>query len=144
MIIIQCYTGFRPQELCLLKNSDVHNTYVIGGMKTDAGRNRYVPLHSKIQPLIAKYHGETEFLFPDMTYDKYRHRFEKAIGILGLNPEHRAHDPRKTFITMAKKSGVDEYAIKYIVGHAISDLTENTYTKRDKTWLNEEIEKISM
>lgn len=55
---------------------------------------------------------------------------------------HRAHDPRVQFITQAKKFGVDEYAIKYIVGHQISDITERVYTKRDAEWLKNEIEKI--
>ncbi len=61
---------------------------------------------------------------------------------LGLSTEHRAHDPRKHFITMAKKYKVDKYAIKYIVGHSISDITEKVYTERDLIWLKEEIEKI--
>lgn len=43
---------------------------------------------------------------------------------------------------MAKKNKVDEYAIKYIIGHAITDITEKTYTKRNIEWLKEEIEKI--
>ena len=43
---------------------------------------------------------------------------------------------------MAKKYKVDEYAIKYMVGHEISDLTEKIYTKREISWLKEEIEKI--
>ena len=43
-----------------------------------------------------------------LTYDKYAHRFKKAIEQLNLNPEHRPHDPRNTFITRAKKAGVDE------------------------------------
>ena len=43
---------------------------------------------------------------------------------------------------MAKKYGVDEYAIKYIVGHAIPDITERVYTKRENSWLSAEIEKI--
>jgi hypothetical protein len=46
------------------------------------------------------------------------------------------------FVTSTKKYGVDEYAIKYIVGHKISDLTEKVYTKREFDWLKEEIEKI--
>ena len=41
-----------------------------------------------------------------------------------------------------KKYKVDEYAIKYIVGHTIKDLTERVYTKRDDDWLLEEIKKI--
>lgn len=46
------------------------------------------------------------------------------------------------FVTMAKKYGVDEYAIKYIVGHVINDITEKVYTKREIEWLKTEIEKI--
>ena len=61
---------------------------------------------------------------------------------LHLNPDHRPHDGRKHFVTMAKKYGVDEYAIKYIVGHVISDITEKVYTQREFSWLQEEIAKI--
>ena len=46
------------------------------------------------------------------------------------------------FITAAKKYHVDEYAIKYIVGHSIQDVTERIYTKREIDWLRNEIEKI--
>lgn len=46
------------------------------------------------------------------------------------------------FVTMAKKYGVDEYAIKYMVGHKISDITEKVYTQREFEWLKDEIEKI--
>ena len=61
---------------------------------------------------------------------------------LKLNLEHRPHDGRKHFVTMAKKAGVDEYAIKYMVGHKISGITEKVYTQREFEWLKEEIEKI--
>ena len=61
---------------------------------------------------------------------------------LGLNLQHRPHDGRKHFVTMAKKCEVDEYAIKYIVGHNISDITERVYTERDIEWLKTEMEKI--
>lgn len=43
---------------------------------------------------------------------------------------------------LSKKYNVDEYAIKYIVGHAITDITEKVYTKREFDWLRSEIEKI--
>ena len=43
---------------------------------------------------------------------------------------------------MAKKYKVDEYAIKYMVGHQITDITEKVYTRRDPTWLRDEICKI--
>ena len=43
---------------------------------------------------------------------------------------------------MAKKAQVDEYAIKYMVGHKISDSTEKVYAQREFEWLKQEIEKI--
>ena len=35
-----------------------------------------------------------------------------------------------------------DYAIKYMVGHKISGITEKVYTRREFAWLREEIEKI--
>ena len=61
---------------------------------------------------------------------------------LKSDPNHRPHDARKTFVTRAKEYNLDEYAIKYIVGHAIEDITERVYTKRNIEWLKNEIEKI--
>lgn len=73
---------------------------------------------------------------------KWQQRYANVIEHLNLNPEHRAHDGRKHFITKAKKYKVDEYAIKYMVGHKITDVTEAVYTVREPEWLRQEIEKI--
>lgn len=160
VLLIQCYSGWRPQELGLIevKNVDLENRTFSGGIKTNAGKDRVVPIHPKIYNLVAKKYNEAKELGSEylinctdgqthtgsikMTYDKYQVRFCKIRDILHLNPQHRAHDGRMHFITMAKKYGVDEYAIKYIVGHAIQDITEKVYTKRELDWLAEEIEKI--
>ena len=160
VILIQCYGGWRPQELGLIevKNVDLVNGSIIGGIKTGAGKERLVPIHPKIQPLIEKRYKEavesgTKYLITCMdgvthkentmlTYDKYRGRFMAVVNKLELNPEHKAHDPRVYFITKAKKYDVNEYAIKYIVGHQISDITERVYTRRDLDWLQSEIQKI--
>ena len=127
-----------------------------GGLKTDAGINRIVPVHSKIQALVlnrkefAESHN-SEFLFASdniqklgkqISYKEYLSRFEKTVSELNLNPEHRPHDCRKTFATNAKRVGMDEYAIKRILGHAITDITEKIYTERDIEWLKSEIEKL--
>ena len=54
ILLIQCYSGWRPQELGLieLKNVDLDNWFFTGGLKSDAGRNRVVPIHTKIRPLV--------------------------------------------------------------------------------------------
>ncbi len=150
MILIEIYSGWRPQELALLKTKDIdlENGTMFGGIKTDAGRNRYVPIHPKIRPLIEKrYDTNNEQLFndfsskePRMTYDKYEQRFKRIMDYLGL--KHRPHETRHTFITRAKEAGVDEYCLKLIVGHQIGDITEKVYTHRTLENLKQEIEKI--
>lgn len=149
VMLIQCYTGFRPGELgnLLKENIDLDNKYIIGGGKTKAGTNRRVPIHEKIEKLVLNLYESSgsEYLIEcngKMTYDKYRRKFENIIKVLGLNPNHRCHDPRKHFVTMAKKYNLDEYAIKRIVGHEISDITEAIYTSRPADWLYQEIQKI--
>lgn len=148
MILIQCYSGWRPQELIGIKLTDVDlkNKSFSGGMKTSNGIGRTVPIHSKILPLVTEAYNKAEgnneeYLFPYRSYDSYRHFYLKSIKRIGID-DHKPHDGRKHFVTMAKKSGCDEYAIKRIVGHSISDLTERVYTERDLDWLRTEIEKI--
>lgn len=157
LVLIQCYSGLRPQELGLITLDNVHldENYMIGGMKTAAGTSRIIPIHPKIKPFVEKYLDEARELKSDylinasdsinglkMTYDKYAHRFDAVIEVLHLNSEHRPHDPRTTFVTMAKKAGVDEYVLKMVIGHQITDVTEKYYTKRNIEWLFEEIKKI--
>ena len=160
ILLIQCYSGWRPQELGLLeiKNIDLENWTFKGGIKTEAGTDRTVPIHSKIRELVeAKYREAVNlgslyllnWVVPGMrkrnyklTYARYQKAFGEIVTALKLNPEHRPHDGRTHFVTTAKRYGVDEYAIKYMVGHKISDITEKTYTKRKFEWLKQEIEKI--
>lgn len=156
MVLIGIYSGWRPQELSILKveNIDLKTETMKGGLKTDAGKNRIVPIHPLIKPLIENRIQEaatlhSEYLFNDpngqqgthMTYDKYRKRFEKVMKRLDIS--HRPHETRHTFITKAKACNMDEYILKLIVGHAIADITENVYTHRTVEQLKAEIRKIT-
>lgn len=127
-------------------------------MKTEAGKNRLVPIHPAVHDIVVNLYNEanqlkSEYLINSpnknndissykLTYDKYDYWFVTTVEKLGLNPRHRAHDSRMTFVTMAKKYNVDEYAIKYIVGHTINDITEKVYTVRSDEWLHDEMKKI--
>ena len=155
LILIQCYMGWRPIELLELKVADVNldKNIITGGKKTKAGTDRKVPIHPRIKPLIERHYKDAiehnrAFLIEDpdtkeeISYCKYRRHFLSALSSMGLNPDHRPHDPRKHFVTMAKKYKVDEWAIKRIAGHVITDITEGVYTDRDDEWLYEEICKI--
>lgn len=155
-ILIQCYMGWRPGELVALRTGNVNMKlgYIKGGIKTKAGRDRSVPIHPAVKGFVNERISEaqrlgSEYLIRDplspdkaLTPNKYATRFARVVRELSLNQDHRPHDPRKQFVTMAKKYGVDEYAIKRIVGHSINDLTESVYTDRDIEWLKKEITKI--
>lgn len=155
MVLIGIYTGWRPQELSTLKCSNINldKQTICGGMKTDAGKNRVIPIHPAIRGLIIKRleHAESmksNFLFNDeygqqgtyMTYDKYRGRFKKIMQRFHL--EHKPHDTRHTFISLAKQYEMNEYILKMIVGHTIQDLTEKVYTHRSFEQVIAEMNKI--
>lgn len=146
MILIQCYSGWRPSELVNIEtqNVDLENWTITGGMKTDAGKNRIVPIHEKIKGLVKQaMNSDNKYLFtPHMTYNTYKNRFYCVLEVLKLNPEHKPHDPRKTFVTKCKNAGVNEFAIKYMAGHSIRDITEKVYTERDPEFLRKELSKV--
>lgn len=156
-IIIQCYSGWRPDELCNLKLTDVNleNWTFKGGSKTKNGIDRVVPIHSKIQKYVERFYeiareNQSDTLITVLNKKsgkriplKYNNYLKKLKSLTNrFDDEHTPHDPRVQFVTMAKRYKMDEYAIKYIVGHAIDDITEKTYTDRDIEWLKNEIETI--
>lgn len=161
IILVQCYMGWRPVEIGKIEtvNVNLKENIIVGGVKTDAGIMRRVPIHSLVRNIIEDYYNKaietgSKYLFTctdgvthkdnvQLTYGKYQGRFASVIEQLKLNPEHRPHDGRKTYITMAKHFKLDEYAIKYIVGHQIDDITEAVYTERPSSWLVSETEKIT-
>lgn len=79
VLLIQCYSGWRPQELGLieLKDVDLENWIFRGGMKTDAGEDRAVPIHSRIKHLVERRYKEakelgSEYLFNYIDQDSNR------------------------------------------------------------------------
>lgn len=156
MILIGIYSGWRPQELSILKIEDIdlENNTFLGGLKTDAGKNRYVPIHPLIKDLVINRYNEavelkSKYLFNDldgqrgtiMTYDKYRHRFDKVMS--RLNMHHRPHETRHTFSTLAKAYNMKDNVRKLIMGHAIIDFTDRVYTHPLMEELQVEMKKIN-
>lgn len=157
MVLIGIYSGWRPQELAILKITDIdlYNWSFTGGLKTEAGRNRTIPIHPAIQDLVKRNYDKalemhSDYLFNDengqqgthLTYDKYRGRFNKVMSKLQI--DHKPHDTRHTFINAAKAANINEYALKIMVGHVIEDVTEAVYTHRTVEQLRDELIKINL
>ena len=159
IIVYACYSGWRPSELMSLKVEKVNleDGYIRGGIKTDSGKNRLVPIHPLVKSIIEKYYNEaitigSEYLFNDtskkkgigLSYDQWLSRFHKIIKILNFKGNLTPHSTRHTFITKAKSLNVNmnEYILKQIVGHKIEDMTERVYTHREIEELITEMNKI--
>lgn len=153
IVLIGIYSGFRPIELAMLLCKDMHfeEGYMVGGAKTEAGRDRIVPIHPKIKHLLEKYYDpNNEYLFNvysrkrnevyPLNYNRYRRVFEKVMKELEM--DHNPHETRHTFITQAKKCNVNDFILKRIVGHEIKDVTEGVYTHRNIENFILEIKKI--
>lgn len=148
-ILIMIYSGFRIGELLELetKNIDLVNMTMTGGLKTEAGKNRLVPIHPKIFPLIKKrYNKNNQYLIINfkgkkMKYDNYYK--EKFIPIMEqLNMEHRPHDCRHTFATLLSNANANATAIKKMIGHESYATTEKIYTHKDIEELRKNVELI--
>ncbi len=137
LILINIYTGCRPNEL--LEPNEIHfeERYFIGGSKTEAGRNRIIPIHEKIANLFKKRFIDSEI---NINYRKYYKSFLAAMNKLEMN--HTPYDCRHTFATEADNSKLNDLCIKLIMGHSVQDITKGVYTHKTPQQLVEEVNKI--
>lgn len=135
--IILLYSGLRISELLDLKTSDIdldNKTMNITKSKTKAGI-RLVPIHEKILPLIKnRYDHNNPYLIMNngrkMAYSTFLREY--------WNNKHTPHGARHTFITYLRKYTNNELAVKRIVGHSTSDITDH-YTHLTIEELNDVI-----
>ncbi|WP_300380699.1 site-specific integrase [Clostridium sp.] len=148
-ILIMIFTGLRIGELLILKPADIDlkAETIIGGIKTDAGKDRVIPINHKILPFIKKRLSlENEYLIVNdlgrkMKYDNYyREKFTPIMEQLNMN--HKPHDCRHTFATLMSNSDANKTAIKKIIGHSSYITTEKIYTHKDIEELRKAIELI--
>lgn len=59
-ILLMVYSGFRISGFLSLdiRNINIEENYMIGGVKTDAGRNRIVPIHPLIKDILIEFMDE--------------------------------------------------------------------------------------
>lgn len=136
VIMTYILTGCRASEL--LDVSEIHNEYIVCGIKTENGKNRKIPIHPMIKPYIK----EVLDYLKKFKYSNIQIRFNKYMN--QLNMHHTMHDTRSTFATLAKESGIDHRTIKKLMGHSTKDLTEELYIKESLDYLIKQMNKISI
>lgn len=139
IILILLASGARPGELFGADTVNCFDTYFIGGSKTEAGKNRVIPVaeigraayqkilkeaHAKNAPkLIGGYKGNKVY------QNFYKREFKELMQEVG--EEFTPYDCRHTFATQAKRSGVDPQTLRRMLGHASLHTTDKYYTHLD-------------
>lgn len=147
-VLFLCYTGFRVGEFLALTPASYHadGRYLVGGSKTKAGKDRIVPVHPRVLPILLRWldTGGPCIFHKDgarMTSDWYRDRaFGPVMDQIGL-PQATPHWCRHTCASRLRAAGADELAIKRILGHADKDITEH-YTHFSVELLTQEMNKM--
>lgn len=117
-ILVMIYTGVRFGELATIALDNVHldEQYMIGGIKTDAGRDREIPINDKILPIVTEIKGQNKKklleIHEKVFYNDFRCTLER-LGIRQLNP----HCCRHTFFTLMANAGIQPAVITETGGH---------------------------
>jgi integrase len=137
------FTGMRISEALALTPADVdlEELTILCGMKTAAGKNRIVPIHDKILPLVQE-RMNGAYLFPSdgkmQRQNAYlKNRWSPMMARLGM--EHHTHDCRKTFRSALDRAGANKVCIDRIIGHKSGDVGERVYTLKTLEELRETI-----
>lgn len=135
-VLMLCYTGFRVSEFLGLTRFSYHpedGGYLQGGLKTDAGRNRIVPIHPKIRPYLMPWlekGGNTIFCDSagqPVETRKYREHFHQVAQRIGA-PDATPHWCRHTFATRLHAAKADPLAVKWLLGHSTQSNITAHYT----------------
>lgn len=154
-IFTMCYLNFRVSEFLELTADDYHISdsgipVFIGGKKTEAGTDRLVPIHPKIQGIVKECidrHGETVFCDEDgqaLTPDHFRkYCFYPAIEQLGFPSDLTPHSCRRTFSTRMSAAGARQEDIIALMGHTNFDVDINHYINQETETLYSAIIKMA-
>lgn len=149
--LMLCYTGFRVTEFLTLTRFSYHpedGGYLQGGIKTEAGRNRIVPIHPKIRPYLDRWlarNGDTIICDENGAAVGYKHYLDYFAELMKKidAPKATPHWCRHTFATLLHAADVDELTIKWLMGHSTrNDITAH-YTHETIAVLRDAVLKVA-
>lgn len=136
-VVMMCYSGVRPSEFLAITKADVklrQRFFVVRESKTEAGRNRLVPISRKTLPFFEYWlalPGKTLITSDGkpLTYHQFRAHFGKVMA--AAKCKHTPHECRHTTATNFNNKGANITSVKRILGHADKDVTTGVYTHKD-------------
>lgn len=140
-LLIMCYSGFRISAYETIE-VNLKDKYFRGGVKTVAGKDRVVPIHSAILPLVKRRMKCCGKILSVSTV-QFRIKMYETLKQLEIE-KHTPHDCRHTFSALCEKYEVRENDRKRMLGHSFKDITNKKYGHRELEDLREQIEKIQV
>lgn len=137
IILMLIYTGMRIGELFSLPLEGYHETYVVGGEKTAAGRNRVIPIRPEGRGYFSYFAAQAGGPLLLSGYDGQRvpNNFRKRdyYPLLDkLDIERKTpHATRHTYASRARRAGMPPEILQKILGHADYSTTANIYVHTD-------------
>lgn len=148
-VLIFIYSGFRISELLNMKleQIELENNTFKGGTKTKSGKDRIVPIHSKILPLVKKrIETSNNYLFEyngkKMSTSQYYVYWNDVMNT--LNMHHTPHECRHTFRSKLDSAGANKKCIDLMMGHKSKEVGERVYTHKTIEELSTAIELFSI
>ena len=148
-ILVLIYTGLRISELLEIHKDNIHldEGYMVGGMKTKAGKGRIIPIHDKIKPFIEASLKEGNYIINSshggaLSYSGIKAKFDKMMERFGWS--HTIHDTRKTGVSIMHGANIPMETVRIIVGHSGKGVTEQVYLSKEPWELVEAINKINI
>ena len=148
IILMLIYTGMRIGELFSLPLKDYHKTYLVGGEKTEAGRNRIIPICPEGRGYFAYFaeRADGPLLLSGYTGDKVAANFRRRnyyplLAKLGIERK-TPHATRHTYASRARKAGMPPEILQKILGHADYSTTANIYVHTDIAELIQAVEAL--
>lgn len=137
IVLMLIYTGMRIGELFTLPLADFHGTYVVGGEKTDAGRNRVIPIRPEGREYFSRFAQKASgpLLLSGYSGQRVPNNFRKRdyyplLDKLGIERK-TPHATRHTYASRARKDGMPPEILQKILGHADYNTTANIYVHTD-------------
>lgn len=117
-MLFMIYTGMRFGELAKLTKDSVclDQRYIIGGIKTDAGTDRQIPIANKIYPIVKAVCDRAECKLLDMHEKVFYSNFYATLQRLEIK-RLTPHACRHTFATMMANANIQPAIITATAGH---------------------------
>ena len=148
-VLILIYSGWRISELLNLKPEDIdlQAGTMKGGTKTKAGKNRLVPIHSKIRPLVEARLAESgprliSYNGKACSQTQYRIFWADIMKALGMN--HTPHECRHTFESQLDSARANRKCIDLLMGHVSKDTGNRVYNHKTLDELKAAVEMINI